>query len=277
MLYRLVLAGLIVASLSGCGALVTGEFEQRRTDRSSSLVDYLYPNGRVPERSVEVPPTLSLPLDVGIAFVPVNDADAPGNAEQLALLETVAQAFRDVDYVASIQTIPSLYLRSADGVVGFQQIAAMYSIDVMALVSYDQVSFSAERESAMLYLTVVGAAIVKGNTNEVRTMIDTAVFDVPTATLLFRAPGVHRDQRNATLIESDRDARRLRSEGLTAANEQMIGNLELELAEFEKRAKSGDTVRVIAASGGAGSAGLVLLLAVAVACLARVVGDGQRP
>ena len=266
---RVLVISLVLLPLAGCSSLLTGDFEQRRSGRSSSLVDYLYPEGQAPTEKDSLTPTLELPLRVGVAFVPSRAVDAPSEAEKLALLETVADAFRERDYVHSIVTIPDLYLQSATGVVGMQQVAAMYGLDVIGLVSYDQVSFAAERDSALLYWTVVGAALVKGNSNEVQTMIDTAVFDVATAELLFRAPGVHRGQRNATLFDSDRDARLLRSEGFVAANLDMIGNLDRELAAFEQRTKAGGRVRVVAANGGAGSAGLWLLAALGVALAFR--------
>lgn len=109
----------------------------------------------------------------------------------------------------------------------------MHGVDIMALVSYDQISFSSERESAILYWTIVGTAMVKGNSNEARTMIDTAVFDVQTAKLLFRAPGVHQIQRNSTMLGNERDLYALRSEGMAAANQDMIVNLNHELTGNE--------------------------------------------
>ncbi|MEQ1704159.1 MAG: Ig-like domain repeat protein, partial [Ilumatobacteraceae bacterium] len=51
-----------------------------------------------------------------------------------------------------------------------------YGLDVIALVSYDQVAHSAETTSSFLYWTIVGAYVVKGNKNDVQTFVDTAVF-----------------------------------------------------------------------------------------------------
>ena len=71
----------------------------------------------------------------------------------------------------------------------------------MALVSYDQVANTSEKTSSLLYWTIVGAYVVKGNKNDVQTFVDTAVFDMATRKLLFRAPGVSDDPEQ-------RDARR---------------------------------------------------------------------
>jgi rhombotail lipoprotein len=125
-----------------------------------------------------------------------------------------------------------------------KQVAALYGVDIMALVSYDQISFSGERDSALLYWTIVGALVVKGNTNEVQTMIDTAVFDVATTKLLFRAPGTHKQHRNVTLMDKSRDLRRLRSASFVAANDDMIVNLGQELEGFRTEIESGERAQV---------------------------------
>ena len=265
----LLFAGCLTLFSSGCSSLLTGSQEQVREGSSTSLVDYLYPNGQVPPEPGDTLPTLSLPLSVGIAFVPSKARTDLGEAEKQALLDAVAAGFRDRHYVHSIQTIPDQYLRSARGIVGMQQVAALYGVDVMALVSYDQLAFSGERDSALLYWTIVGTAVVKGNTNEVQTLIDTAVFDVGTATLLFRAPGVHRQQRNATLFDSARDLRHLRQDSFAAANGDMISNLDVELGRFEERVKAGDAVQVAWTDGGGGALGVWLLLALAATGLWR--------
>jgi rhombotail lipoprotein len=96
-------------------------------------------------------------------------------------------------------------------------------------------------------------------------MIDTAVFDVATARLLFRAPGIHRQQENTTLIESERDLRNLRSEGFAAATDNMIVNLDTELTTFKAAVESGERAQVAwrngePAGGGTGPVLLALLL-----------------
>jgi rhombotail lipoprotein len=249
-----------------------GGYERTRQGASSSLVDFLYPEGEVPPPVDDRLPYLQPPLRVGIAFVPSpNPADISAT-EKEQLLEHVADAFRDRDYVKSIDAIPDTYMRSAKGIHGMQQVAALYGVDVMALVSYDQIAFSGEQGSSILYWTIIGALTVKGNTNEVQTMIDTAVFDVPTAKLLLRAPGTHTGQRNATLVESERDLRQLRSEGFVAAADDMIVNLDAELVKFSEATKSGERAQVEwkQKSGGGGGGGFELPL------LLLLVATGKR-
>jgi rhombotail lipoprotein len=259
---QLLLVALLLPVLSGCSSLwLAANTGNSRTGASSSLVDFLYPDGEVPPAVSEQMPYLSLPLRVGIAFVPSRyDQDIPA-AEKQVLLEKVADAFRDRPYVQTIDAIPDNYMHSARGVQGMRQVAALYGVDVMALVSYDQISFTDEKKSALLYWTVIGAVTVKGSTNEVQTLIDTAVFDVATTKLLFRAPGIHRSQENSTLIDLSTDLRKLRSAGFAAATDDMIVNLDRELNGFREAVAKGERAQTEwrAGSGGGGSLSLSML------------------
>ncbi len=270
---RLLILVALFPLITACTSLMFGAgYEKTRQGASSSLVDFLYPEGAVPPAVDDRLPQLSLPLRVGIAFIPPTGEAVISAAEQRALMEHVADAFRDREYVLSIEAIPEAYMRSARGVHGMRQVASLYDVDIMALVSYDQISFSGERDSAIMYWTIVGALVFKGNTNEVQTMIDTAVFDVSTAKLLFRAPGTHKQQRNATLMDNARDLRELRQEGFAGATDDMIVNLDGELAHFQDGIKQGERAQVAWRSGYGGGGGgtvswqlLVLLLLIVLA------------
>jgi rhombotail lipoprotein len=276
MKYRIMIAALLLALLSGCASFWLGPgYEKTREGASSSLVDYLYPGGEIPPAVDGNLPYLSLPVRVGIAFIPSRNSEDVTAAEKQELMEHVAEAFRGRDYVQSIETIPETYMRSAKGVQGVKQVAALYGVDIMALVSYDQISFSGERDSALLYWTIVGTLVVKGNTNEVQTMIDTAVFDVATTKLLFRAPGTHNEQRNVTLMEKSRDLRKLRSAGFVTATDDMIVNLDQELEGFRDAIESGERAQVEWRPG-SGGGGSVTLPLIAVLLLVVLAGNAAR-
>lgn len=228
-----------------------------RNGTSSSLVDYLYPNGEVPPDIQDTIPHLELPLRVGIAFVP--GQAGPGSiseATKMHLLEQVKSNFMDREYIAHIEVIPDTYLRSSNGVTGMQQVARLYSMDVMALVSYDQVAHSAETTSSFLYWTIVGAYVVKGNKNDVQTFVDTAVFDVATRKLLFRAPGVNEVKSSSTLVDVERDVRAAQQKSFELAMADMTVNLDKELSTFKERIKSDGSVRVTRVSGAEGGGGV---------------------
>lgn len=260
---RLIILIVMTASqLGACSSLFNFSGETR-DGVSSSLVDYLYPNGQKPPEVQDSIPYLELPLRVGIAFVPGTTArDAINEASKMELLERVKQSFIDIDYIDHIEVIPDTYLRSAHGVTGMQQVARMYGVDVMALVSYDQVAVSDDNASSFLYWTIVGAYVVKATSNEIQTFVDTAVFDVNTSRLLFRAPGVNRWSDRSTLIESGEVVRKSRESSFSAAMLQMTDNLTFELDRFAERTKEDPSVAKVEwkeGSGGGGSVGLWML------------------
>jgi rhombotail lipoprotein len=266
---RIILLLVTTQLLGGCSALWLGG--DTRQGNSSSLVDFLYPDGQKPAGVPEQMPYLQLPIRVGIAFVPGKSYQAIPADEQELLLQRVANAFRDRPYVSAIEVIPDSYLRTAKGFQGMSQVAAMFNVDVMALVSYDQIALSEERDSSLLYWTIVGALVVKGNTNEVQTMIDTAVFDVSSSKLLFRAPGTHRDTENATLMDASRDLRHLRSNSYTMATDDMIVNLNHQLEQFREAVKRGERAEVEwkPGSSGGGSYDHLALIALFLLLLMR--------
>ena len=233
---------------------------------SSSLVDYLYPQGEVPPRQDGRVPNLELPLTVGLAFVPAGGSSDQvlSEAYKIDLLNRVKAAFAGRDFIHEIIVIPDAYMRSGNGFAALEQTARLYNLDVIALVSYDQVANSDEKTSAFLYWTIVGAYMIKGNRNEVQTFVDTAVFDVPTRKLLFRAPGVNKVESSSTLVDVERDTRKAREAGFEQAMADMTVSLDKELALFKERIKTDRSVTVTQAGGqGGGGAMNPVLLALA--------------
>jgi len=225
---------LLIPAFGGCASL--WGLNESRVGVSSSLVDYLYPKGEVPPEVHDSIPYLELPLRVGIAFVPTwNGGSAISEATRMQLLENVKAQFSDREYIEYIEVIPDTYLRSSKGVGGMQQVARVYGVDVMALVSYDQVAVSEDNPSSLLYWTIVGAYAIKATSNEVQTFVDTAVFDIKSARLLFRAPGLHTMSDRSTLVESGETIRKSRDASFTAAMELMTENLAIELDRFRER------------------------------------------
>lgn len=259
----LILVATITVFLTGCSSLWNWSGDSRGGS-SSSLVDYLYPNGQVPPDVQETIPYLELPLRVGIAFVPGQVGYSTiSERTKMQVLEKVKAGFVDREYISHIEVIPDAYLRSSNGVAGMQQVARLYGVDVMALVSYDQVADSEENPSGILYWTIVGAYVIKATSNEVQTFVDTAVFDVDTARLLFRAPGAHTMSDRSTLVESEEVVRKARDESLAAAMEQMTDSLTLELDRFQEHVKDDPTVAKTEwkpGSGGGGAVGWLLVL-----------------
>lgn len=243
-----------------------------RSGTSSSLVDYLYPGGRVPPEFDATIPRLELPLRVGVAFVPGQSSYGTiSEATKMQLLEKVKSAFVDREFISGIEVIPDTYLRSSQGVTGMQQVARLYGADVMALVSYDQVAVSEENPAGILYWTIVGSYVIKATSNEVQTFVDTAVFDVGTARLLFRAPGTDVLSDRSTLVEAGETVRKARDASFASAMDEMTGNLSVELDRFRERVKTDPTVAKTEwkPGSGVGSCSWLILLAAAAGGLRR--------
>ncbi len=277
-----VLCAGIVTSSSACTSL----WQQleggggARQGVSSSVVDYLYPGGEQPPRFDGTVPELKLPVRVGLAFVPARSGSTPGlsEANKAQLLSRVRDAFTDRDFIADIEVIPDTYLRSARGFDGLDQLGRLYKLDVMALVSYDQVVHTDERASSILYWTIVGAYFVKGSKNDVQTFVDTAILDIPTRSLLFRSAGTDKITANTTLIGSTEELRKNREESFSRAMQDMTVRLAADLDLFRERIKQDKSVRVSHRPGykdGGGEA-FSLLLLLLIAAILRSMYPGDR-
>jgi rhombotail lipoprotein len=227
--FHLLVGLLILAIFSGCA--------QRKQYTSSSVVEYLYSNKQVKETPTV--PVLSLPLKVGIAFVPESNRyrSALTETDKEKLLDTVAKSFKKYAYIDTIEIIPSAYLRARGGFTNLDQIRTMYGVDVIALVSYDQHQFTDQNFLTLTYWTLLGMYIVPGEENDTHTMVDAVVYDIASKKLLFRAPGVSHIKGVATPINLSKMLREDSREGFMKASEELIVNLNKELQKFKEKVK----------------------------------------
>ena len=259
----------------------------QQTRARSSVVDYLYPK----QSKVMVEPStpvLTLPIKVGIAFVPEQSSRRQGGTlwsgisggaaltekKKTELLDKVAAHFRKYEFVSDIEVIPSAYLTSGGSFPNLDQIRTMYGVDVIALVSYDQVQFTDGGFLSLTYWTLVGAYIVSGEKNDTSTMMDTAVYDIASRKMLFRAPGTSNVKGRSTPVNLSEELRADSLKSFEEATGKMIANLDTQLASFrEKIKREPDKVKIVhrpGYSGGGGSTGLFELL------LMLLAGIGAR-
>lgn len=202
--------------------------------RSSSIVDLLYGKEQViTEREQQI--ELSLPLTVGVAFVPGADGhEFPSEAELQSAAESVRQKFAQEAAIKRIQVIPSYHLKGRRGFDSVAELGRLYNIDVLALISYDQVVNQASNNRSFWYLTVVGAYLVDGQQANIHTFTETAVFDLRSRQLLFSAPGYDQRKLSSNLSDVDRQIRVAQAESFSASVEQMNGNLTVALEQFKE-------------------------------------------
>jgi rhombotail lipoprotein len=268
----LVLSSMVV--LSGCVGWC-GNRCTTRTGSSSSLVEFLYPEGAPPP--TDTVPELRIPLRVGLAILPsrqgstVTSLDAQQKQE---LLERIRQRFLSREFVSDITIIPDYYLASARGFAGLAGIQRLQNVDVIALVSYDQVTRQNDNTLSLGYLTIVGAYILPGTSRDTATLVDLAVVDPATRSLVLRAGGTSTDRGVSTMVDASRNARKASVSGFDAATGDLIEKFDAALTDFEKDVRAGKAnVRVVKRNGGGGGAGafggldaaiLVLLLVAAI-------------
>jgi len=273
-IFKGIVIALLLAVLGGCASMTPGG----RVQQTGSVVDYLYPNSKnVPVMQASVT-QLRPPVRVGIAFVPGSGWGNTLTEEQkMKLLSRVKAAFSKHEYIGSIEIIPTTYMRAQGGFENLDQVARMFNVEVVALLSYDQVQFNDTNALAVLYWTIVGAYVVHGDKYDVQTMVDASVFDVKSRKLLFRAPGTSQVKGNASMAGFSEASRAARGEGYDKAVEQLIPQLQTELDGFRERIKSDASFQVANKEGYKGSGALDgWMIALAAVLAALVYGKRRR-
>lgn len=233
----------------GCA---TPETVQRR----SSLASYLGAKPAPPSTPVQGPTEVELPFRLGIAFVPADPTQSRGDfaptnqlgplgpGQEPELHAKVAASFAQKAWARDLKTIPSLYLARGGGWEDLDKVARSFQVDVIALVSMDQVQFSNPKWYAWTYWTLVGAYMVKGDKNDTTTVVDAAVYHVPSRTLLFRAGGVGTAKSTSTWSGRE-DAFRAQSRAsLDLAMADLSGALDREAATFRDAVAKGSRTDV---------------------------------
>jgi rhombotail lipoprotein len=230
-----------VLMFSGCASLAG----PREAKQSASIVDYLYPKASQAPQLAPGITYLKPPVRVGIAFVP-NAAGARSlpETEKIKLMERVKTAFAGQVYIGGLEIVPSHYLKSGGGFENMEQVARMFNVDVMAMVSYDQIQFADSNSLSFLYWTVIGAYVVHGNEHDTQTMLDISVFDVASRKLLMRAPGTSQIKGSTNLANFSERSRLARIEGYNKAADQLIPALQSEIELFRQKIKTTDMIKL---------------------------------
>lgn len=264
-------AAVILISTTGCISLWNAQHHQ-----ASSVVNFLYPGKDQPFIQPSKP-TLRLPLRVAVAFVPSTTGAYGGNygvnsafteAQKTELMHDIAAKFRALPFVQSIELVPTTYLRPGGSFENLDQIRALMGVDVIALIAYDQSQLTSDTAWSLSYWTIVGAYVIPARKNDTAIM-EAVVYDIPSRSLLFRAPGVSTIHGNSTPITSDGQLQSDSKQGYIAASQDLTLNLQHELDAFKVRAKEEPDAITIEhkpgySGGGAIGENLVLLLALAV-------------
>lgn len=235
------IASLFLLAVAGCASWIP----QGASKQTGSVVDYLYPDAKEAPKMEASVTTLRPPIRVGIAFAPGGSWNAGlPESDKSKLLERIKESFAKYPFIGSIEVIPSQYLRAKGGFTNLEQVARMFNVEVVALLSYDQVQFNDSNTLSLLYWTIVGAYVIHGDQYDIQTMVDASVFDVKSHKLLFRAPGLSQVKGSAAMVGFNERARAARLEGYNKAVDELIPQLQGQLESFKERIKTDASYKV---------------------------------
>lgn len=218
---------LFAIGLSGCS-------EQKKAHYRNSLIDYLYPNIEEPQQESVLPKDVgvTLPTQVGIAFAPDQVATL-SEKDKLELLHRIKEEFSKYPQFKAIEVIPSQHLSIGGGFANLEQLHRMYGIDLVALISYDQMQNTDQGFMSISYWTVVGMYVVEGEKNDTNTMMDLSLFHIPSRKMLLHAAGTSQVKESATMINLSEQLRSDSLRGFSEATDNLIINLRAELGKFQ--------------------------------------------
>ncbi|CAD5369882.1 conserved hypothetical protein [Rubrivivax sp. A210] len=239
--------GVVGLAVVGCASMES-KTKQRQV---ASMLTYLYPGSEAPVAPPDTVAEIKVPFRVGIAFVPDN-----GNAEfrlseadRLRLAGKVREAFANYPFISQIEAVPSLYLEKGGGFANLDRIAGLLRLDVVALISFDQVQYAGANGWSFLYWTGVGAYMVQGDQYDIMTAVETAVFDVRSRRMLMHAAGTSTVKGEATWVGFAERSRLARTDSFTQAVQQMTANLKTEVQAFRERAPRDPSIRLVLPPG----------------------------
>ena len=246
-LLRILTAVIAVTALGGCASME----ESSRQRQVASVLAYLYPgSGNVPTMA-DSTAEIRVPFRIGVAFVPDTSAAQfrLPESDRLKLATKVRDAFKGYPFIREIVAVPSVYLEPGGGFANLDRIADMLRLDVIALISFDQVQNAGATGSSFLYWTGVGAYFIQGDQYDILTAVETSVFDIKSRRLLMRAGGVSNIKGTATMVGFSEIARDARTRGFDEAMTDMIGKLDSEVNTFREQAPKDPNIRLILPPG----------------------------
>ena len=254
--------------LSGCSTIqsMLGINYSNQQRSQSSIVEYLYPNNRGTINIEPRIPYLSVPLRVGIAFVPEGCGTFfrhDLNEElKTSLLKRVSAQFENKPIIEKVEVIPSTFLRRKGSFTNLRDIKRQFDIDIMVLVSYDQVQYTEKTGLSIIYYwTVVGRYIIEGEKNDTVTLINSAIYDIDSEELLFKSDGKSTIKSKAASAFMSEELRLNSQEGFEDAIDDLIFDLDNNLAQFKEKIKREEVaVNVSYRSGGGGAMSVPLII-----------------
>lgn len=215
------------------------------------MLSILFPGKDQPDPPINKVAVIKVPLRIGVAFVPDNGSPEfrLSEANRLALAARVRDSFANYPFVSGIGAVPSLYLESGGGFANLDRLASLLRLDVVALISYDQVQHAGANKKSFLYWTGLGAYLIEGDQFDVLTALETTVCGVRSHRLLMHASGTSSRKGGATWVNFAERAREARTASFSQAVGKMIENLYREVKGLRERAPHDPMFRLVLPAG----------------------------
>ncbi|MFC1488922.1 rhombotarget lipoprotein [Thermodesulfobacteriota bacterium] len=238
MRYRSIMAICLIVSIAFIGSCTTSPPKPYKHYKTN-ILRFLSPDENDIKLKEAMEPTVTVPLKAGIAFTPSLDyGEGFPEKERMNLMQKIASQFKEYKFVESIELIPSLYLEEGGGFSNLDKLRQLFGIDVIMLLSYDQSQFKDTGALSIAYWTLIGAYFVKGEKNDTHTLMDAALFHIPSRKMLFRASGINHIKSRATPINLSEQAREDSLSGFRQASMDLTKNLQEKLYNFRKMIRS---------------------------------------
>ncbi len=176
--------------VAGCSIVRDPERIARETHRErSTLADFLSNGQASPASDARV--DLELPIRIGLAFLPPagNVSEAVPTAEQrTATLMGARAAMMSLPYVSEVCIVPDYYLEpgAAGGFEKLRELSRRFDLDLLAVLSSDQASYETRNLHSLGLITVIGAGLWEGDVDEAVTVIELAIVEPESPTVIMR-------------------------------------------------------------------------------------------
>ena len=236
----LLLALLFGAALTGCTLIQDpdhGPIEAQRA-QSTPLAEFLYAGRNVPADNGRA--ELMLPIRIGLGFIaPTNDTTGkvPTREQREATLEAVRAQLRELPYVSEVAIVPQYWFGNQPG-VGFEKLrklADQFHFDLIALVSYDQAIYQFQNMRSLGLITIIGQDFYKVDVDQALTVIDLALVEPGTRTVVMRVAAGDKFGDTTTLLDDWRSKSYVRRVSFERANEVFQSKLREELPSLRPR------------------------------------------
>lgn len=246
-LMALVAGGLVGLLLVACASIESSS----KQHHVASVLAYLFPGKEATPVISDAVAEIQVPFRLGVAFVPDQEGSVfrLPETDRLKLATEVSKSFATYPFVSGIIAVPSVYLEAGGGFANLDRIAALLNLDVIALVSFDQVQNAGASGWSFLYWTGIGAYMVEGDQYDVLTVLEMTVFDIKSRRLLMRGGGMSTIKGSATMVGFGERAREARTRGFEEAMQKLIVALHGEVKAFRERAPKDPKIRLILPPG----------------------------